>query len=191
MRSMLMILAAACGTATFAACAHDERELVGVTEQAQTEDAGGDAAADDLADEDAAPSCADLDDGGAHDEDAGCAPHADGGAHDEDAGIDPGPSPFTKVEAQALFDTHCTDCHGGAAGLSLEGDFTLTTVGRRSAQLPSMNLVTAGDRAQSYLLLKITGAHTTAGGVGARMPRGSAPLDDVDVERLARFIDGL
>lgn len=104
------------------------------------------------------------------------------------------PAAFTKAEVQTLFDARCLPCHTGtsSAGLKLAGDFTTTTVGIASTELPTMKRIEAGSRAKSYLFHKIAGTHLAAGGNGLRMPRNGPPyLSDADVERIGLFIDGL
>ena len=48
--------------------------------------------------------------------------------------------------------------------------------------------VKPGTPTQSYLLLKLEGRHLDAGGTGARMPFGQAPLDDATIERIRVWI---
>ncbi len=135
----------------------------------------------------------DDDEPGSSKDDAGI-DRADSGKKDSAAPEDAGPAPFTKAEIQTLFDTRCAPCHvgGTSAGLSLANDFTTTTVGVASTQVPGMKRIAAGDRDASYLLHKLRGTHTTVGGFGERMPRNGPPyLSDSDIDRIGAFIDAL
>ncbi len=75
---------------------------------------------------------------------------------------------------QPIFDNHCTGCHVGASpsgGLDLSlGNSYGNLVGVSSLQLPAMPRITANDINNSYLYLKITNAHSAAGGSGDYMP---------------------
>lgn len=58
------------------------------------------------------------------------------------------------------------------------------TVNRASIQMPSLNRVTPGDPASSYLYRKITGAGIT----GDRMPQGLPPLTDAQIALVRDWI---
>jgi hypothetical protein len=104
-----------------------------------------------------------------------------------------GPTAFTKAELQALVDDRCSPCHIDfeSGGMSLANDFTTNTVGVASTELPSMKRIAKGDHDQSYLWHKVNGSHLGVGGSGARMPKGGAALTATEIDRLAKFIDGL
>ena len=94
--------------------------------------------------------------------------------------------PFTRAEVQRRFNGQCSGCHGGAGGWSVGADFTRTTFGVASRQAPDMPLINPGDHASSYLWHKIAGT-----GNRGRMPRFGPYWNDVDIARLAAYIDGL
>lgn len=98
----------------------------------------------------------------------------------------PGPTPFTKAEALALFAKSCNGCHE-----EWGADFTKTTVGVASEQVPTLSLVHKGDKQKSYLFHKVAGTHASVGGSGVRMPKGKPALAKSDVDRLGAFIDAL
>lgn len=87
---------------------------------------------------------------------------------------------FANVQAQ-VFPT-CF-CHFAAAdpvangSLSLEMDTAYANIfGVKSSQLPTMDLIKAGDPDNSYLFLKLTNKHLDAGGSGDPMPQFSPIL---------------
>ena len=104
-----------------------------------------------------------------------------------------GPTAFTKAELQALVDDRCSPCHIDfeSGGMSLANDFTTNTVGVASTELPSMKRIAKGEHDKSYLWHKVNGSHLTVGGSGARMPKNGAALTATEIDRLAKFIDGL
>lgn len=82
-------------------------------------------------------------------------------------------------------------CHSGAppaGGLDLGPAAYDGLVDVPSSQLPSMSRVTPGDRAASYLFLKLSDTHRDAGGSGTIMPPGLGLSAD-EVERVGRWID--
>lgn len=105
----------------------------------------------------------------------------------------PGPAAFTKAEVQTLVDDRCSPCHTDFAsgGMSLATDFTTNTVGVASTQVPTMKRILKGDHTKSYLWHKVAGSHTTVGGTGARMPKNGTALTATELDRLAKYIDGL
>ena len=190
-RSLALLVSAALALSAFAAACSSETVAgtsIAATDPEATADGssgrGGDDPDSDAGD-DVEPS-APKDDAGTHEDDAG--------QKDSAAPEDAGPAPFTKKEIQSLFDARCAPCHVGttSAGLSLANDFTTTTVGVASTQVPGMKRIAAGDSDASYLLYKLRGTHTTVGGVGLRMPRSGPPyLSDNDIDRIGAFIDAL
>lgn len=137
-----------------------------------------------------------ADDGGAMRPDAG--PDAPRDAGPPDAGPPDAGSPdepYTEAQVQRLFDDRgCSQagCHAAAtqrAGLSLEG-FADDTVGVRSTQ-SRLDLIAPGDHQASYLWHKVNGTHVGAGGRGSRMPLARLPLEDIEIARLAAYIDAL
>jgi hypothetical protein len=78
-------------------------------------------------------------------------------------------------------------CHGSA----MEADLDLRS-GNSYASLidvPSLqtgvNRVIPGDATNSYLVVKLEGRQT----VGARMPQGGSPLDNIDITNIKNWID--
>lgn len=94
-------------------------------------------------------------------------------------------------DVQPILTASCalSGCHAGtspAQGQNLSSGQTFSNVvGVASAELPSMNRVTAGAPDNSYLVHKIQGTHLDVGGSGARMPFGrtALPQDAIDVIR--------
>lgn len=107
--------------------------------------------------------------------------------------VDAGPPAFTQAEMQALVGARCAPCHvgGASAGMSLAGDLRTNTVNVPSSQVPALVRIAPGNRAGSYLFHKISGTHTSVGGVGGRMPAAGPFLSDEEIERVGRYIDGL
>lgn len=96
----------------------------------------------------------------------------------------------TRAAVQSVFDQNCVKCHGArrtSAGLDLTADATASIVGRASSQAPGIPLVDAGNPDGSYLLLKVTDRHTTAG-EGARMPLGNKVLSADAIETIRHWI---
>jgi hypothetical protein len=80
-------------------------------------------------------------------------------------------------------------CHGdGTGGLTLgasaAGDHAML-VGVPSSSEPTFNRVTPNDATNSYLVIKLEGRQT----VGARMPRGGSPLDNIDITNVKNWIN--
>lgn len=91
-------------------------------------------------------------------------------------------------EVQAIADGACIGCHGAA---NTFGELDLRdisdAVGTPSAVAP-MDLVTAGDADNSYLIHKLEGTHLSVGGDGLGMPL-SGPLDAADIALFRTWID--
>lgn len=84
---------------------------------------------------------------------------------------------FANVES-TIYATSCS-CHYFTAAGPGNGDLTLqmgmsyaATVGVKSTQLTTMDLIKAGDPDNSYLYLKTIGTHLDADGSGDQMPPG-------------------
>ncbi|HEY0136015.1 MAG TPA: hypothetical protein VGB85_18140 [Nannocystis sp.] len=84
---------------------------------------------------------------------------------------------FANVES-TIYATSCS-CHYFAPGGPGNGELGLqmgmsyaATVGVKSKQLATMDLIKAGDPEASYLYLKTINKHLDAGGVGDKMPQG-------------------
>ncbi len=85
----------------------------------------------------------------------------------------------TPANVQAVFDAHCTFCHGGAspsAGQNLgSAKYSYANLVRVPANEDSTYLrVLPGDAANSYVVMKLTGDPRIHGG---GMPLGAPPLD--------------
>ena len=59
-------------------------------------------------------------------------------------------------------------------------------VGVPSTSEPSFNRVTPNDATNSYIVIKLEGRQ----GVGARMPLGRSPLDNIDLTNIRNWING-
>lgn len=98
---------------------------------------------------------------------------------------------FTK-DVQPIFNSNCVVCHQGTAsgyaGLSLEpAQSYKMLVGVKSLESEQLR-VKAGTPDQSYLIAKLQGTQTQAGGSGARMPYGGAPLQQAQISLIQQWI---
>jgi len=101
------------------------------------------------------------------------------------------PAPDLAVVQEQIFQVSCTPCHTDrvSGALSLRAsDQLLENLLSDSVQLPDMPRVTPGDLSQSYLWLKVTGAHLEVGGLGELMPLG-ATLSREQLDLLRRWIE--
>jgi hypothetical protein len=113
----------------------------------------------------------------------------------QDGICDPAPPPQVKFSTQIeplLIDQCGTDeCHsaGNAAeGLSFSADSSYAhLVGRRSNQVPGLDLVNPGHADSSYILAKMSGTQAEAGGTGDPMPPNGQPAS-VLLNRLWQWI---
>lgn len=115
-----------------------------------------------------------------------------GGETDSDDTDTPAAAPTFSGDIEPLFARNCASsgCHGGPTptGLDLsDGVAYGAIVAVPSVQLPTMNLVTAGDPAESYLLLKLKDEQAAAGGAGDVMPPGFG-LAQTDIDRVEAWI---
>ena len=94
--------------------------------------------------------------------------------------------------AAAIFQTSCTDCHGGerpVAKLSLESPvFVKTMVGMPCAQMDTLKLVEPGRPDRSYLIMKVAGDPRIK---GQRMPKGAEPLGVAQIKLLTDWVVAL
>ena len=76
---------------------------------------------------------------------------------------------------------------GGQAGLVLSAGASANYAMLVNVQATSENFlrVAPSDADNSYLVIKLEGRQT----VGQRMPRGAAPLDDIDMTNIRKWID--
>ncbi len=106
------------------------------------------------------------------------------------------PTAYSQVEIGQLFTERCAGCHTGGAhlgDLSLDGDWLAATSGVAAPEVAAVHLIEPGDHTLSYLWRKLAGTHTEAdiGGTGTQMPQARPPLSDLELERIALFIDAL
>jgi hypothetical protein len=95
------------------------------------------------------------------------------------------------VDVQPIWTATCTSCHSGSSAsgsLRLSSPAWSRIVDQPSRQLTSMDLVEPGDTSHSYLYLKLTGAHTAAGGSGSTMP-ASGSLSSADRAIIRTWIE--
>lgn len=94
-------------------------------------------------------------------------------------------------DIQPYLTQNCYICHltgSASAELVLEpGAAHGNLVGVPSTQ-SDMNRVEAGEPASSYLLHKLRGTHTEAGGYGDQMPQGGTPAPEEFLELLEAWI---
>lgn len=111
-----------------------------------------------------------------------------------DAVEDTTPTGPTLDEVHAgVFAVSCAGfgCHATAPfgeNLNLANDAELATRLLAPSTQSELPLVTPGNADDSYLYLKCTGEHTTAGGTGARMPVGGQ-LTEEQLQLLADYIN--
>ena len=94
-------------------------------------------------------------------------------------------------DVQPIFNNYCVVCHQGAgqAGLTLEPNVSYSKlVGVSSTESASELRVKAGSPDQSYLLAKLNGTQVQAGGSGAQMPYGAAPLSQAQISLIQQWI---
>jgi hypothetical protein len=139
---------------------------------------------------------------------AGCGGGAEAAPHPP-----PTTCPIAAAVAQPTFVTHVlpalrascgsgtVTCHGGTQGITAghvsydpalaAPDVHASLVGQTPASAPAgYQLVAAGDRVHSWLLVKVTeDAPGGGGGYGKRMPQGEAPLCAATVNTLESWID--
>ena len=82
-------------------------------------------------------------------------------------------------------------CHGDGTGAEMTlgsnaGANYGVLVGVPSTSEPSFNRVTPNDATNSYIVIKLEGRQ----GVGARMPLGRSPLDNIDLTNIRNWING-
>ena len=101
-------------------------------------------------------------------------------------------TPSHDADLQPIWDELCYGCHtGGFPELGFSTDRGTTwaqLIDVPSSQLPSMNRVTPGDPAQSYLWHKLAGTHLEGGGRGETMPKHPRALPTGGLEAVERWI---
>jgi len=91
---------------------------------------------------------------------------------------------------QAIFTGKCTSCHSGSgpalpASMSLEAGKAFQNIIAKSDEDASRLRINPGNSTASYLYQKITGGNIS----GGRMPLGSAPLSDAEINTIKNWID--
>lgn len=97
------------------------------------------------------------------------------------------------AEIEAMLEANCvTGCHEpGGEDSSLDlSDGAYYAIYQVASDQSDLYLVDPGDHEQSYLWHKVNGSQGGAGGGGARMPKGAAPLTAEQIDALADWIDG-
>ena len=97
---------------------------------------------------------------------------------------------FSK-DVQPIFNNNCVVCHQGAgqAGLTLEPNLSYSKlVGVPSTESATELRVKAGSPDQSYIIAKLQGTQVQAGGSGAQMPYGAAPLSSAQISLIQQWI---
>ena len=92
---------------------------------------------------------------------------------------------FTRIGCTAM------GCHGDGTGAGMTlgsnaGANYGVLVGVPSTSEPNFNRVTPNDATNSYIVIKLEGRQ----GVGARMPFGGSPLDNIDMTNIRNWING-
>ncbi len=95
-------------------------------------------------------------------------------------------------DIQPIFNANCVVCHTGAngpQGLSLDsGKAYGNLVNVKSTEAPALNRVAPGSPDKSYILNKLLGTQTAAGGSGAQMPFGAGPLPQATINLIQQWI---
>jgi mono/diheme cytochrome c family protein len=94
-------------------------------------------------------------------------------------------------DIQSIFNNNCVVCHQGAgqAGLTLEPNLSYgKLVGVPSTESASELRVKAGAPDQSYLIAKLQGTQSQAGGSGAQMPFNGTPLSSAQIGLVQQWI---
>jgi hypothetical protein len=95
------------------------------------------------------------------------------------------------ADVQPIFNASCVVCHQGSSapgGLSLEsGKSYAGLVNVKSTQSPLMR-VAPNSPDNSYLVRKLEGTHTQAGGSGGQMPLNGSPLPASQIDIIKRWI---
>lgn len=114
----------------------------------------------------------------------------------ETAGETGGDALSYAADIQPIWEDNCTaGCHmpGGTAAMVLDlstADSYDSLVGSLSGQATTMELVEAGSSANSYLVAKLRGTQTAAGGTGGQMPLGmSGPLPEATIALIEQWVD--
>ena len=95
-------------------------------------------------------------------------------------------------DIQPIFNANCVVCHTGTSGpqgLTLDsGKAYGNLVNVNSTEAPSMKRVAPGSPDKSYIINKLLGTQTQAGGSGAQMPFGAQPLSQATISLIQQWI---
>jgi len=100
-------------------------------------------------------------------------------------------------DVQPIFSGSCafSGCHGtsnanpgGKPMVLASGQAYNNIVGVFSVELTTMQRIQAGQPNNSYLIHKIQGSHQSVGGSGGRMPLGSAPLSQAQIDLIRSWV---
>ena len=94
------------------------------------------------------------------------------------------------ADIQPIFNASCVVCHQGnpaAGGMNLESGQAYGNIVNKKSSESALMRVTPGSPENSYLVRKLEGTHTQAGGSGDRMPPGSS-LPAAQIELVRRWI---
>ena len=98
------------------------------------------------------------------------------------------------ADVQPIFSANCAfnGCHAGPTsqlGQDLSvGNAYSNIVNVASMQVPTLNRVTPGDAAGSYLLHKLRGTFADVGGTGGLMPVGGGQLPDSEIDIVRAWV---
>ncbi len=95
-------------------------------------------------------------------------------------------------DIQPIFNANCVVCHTGTSGpqgLTLDsGKAYGNLVNVNSTEAPSLKRVAPGSPDKSYIINKLLGTQTQAGGSGAQMPFGAQPLSQSTISLIQQWI---
>ncbi|MBX7115443.1 MAG: hypothetical protein K1X64_14030 [Myxococcaceae bacterium] len=108
-------------------------------------------------------------------------------------------APATPITAEVLYNdvlkTSCagSTCHGGGSMVPFKAgsaaEFKAVWVDQASTQTKQMPRVTPGDADKSYVMYKVMGQGTLAGGTASQMPLGSAALSNEALCKIYNWIE--
>jgi hypothetical protein len=94
-------------------------------------------------------------------------------------------------DVQPIFNSNCAICHQGSTppgGLDLETGLVYNNlVNVKSTESPLMR-VAPGSPDKSYIINKLQGTQSQAGGSGAQMPFGGSPLSQTQINLIQQWI---
>jgi hypothetical protein len=98
-----------------------------------------------------------------------------------------------KNSIQPIFNDKCVACHQGASsispgGLSLEPNVAYSNLVNVKSTESALMRVSPGAPDKSYLIDKLKGTQSQAGGSGAQMPFGASPLPQAQIDLISQWI---